>query len=127
MMKYINRIKFVVTDIRAIISISDGNKFYELMVAGDRVSLMKVLYNGVKPVTNVSGFGASNTTTIEEAYYVKKNGETVYKEIQETTFVEEFREYFGDCESIRERIYRKELGPKVIREIMRLYNFCPIL
>lgn len=105
---------------------SVGSSFYKIVTSGPKATLYKseevgnTIYN-----LGPNGYGTVAAGAPKyEVYYVKKAGEETFKQVRRRKFVEEFTEYFGDCEKVKAAIEAKELKEEDIYKLVKMYNFC---
>ncbi len=104
--------------------VSDNISFYKVIQSGKKAGL----YFKMISVRN-AGFGGPGMAptayyTADENFYVRKKGTNDFKYVRKRKFVEEFSEYFSNCEKVKLKIQSKELTHKDIESIVREYNNC---
>ncbi|UXX78986.1 hypothetical protein N7E81_16655 [Reichenbachiella carrageenanivorans] len=106
--------------------ISDGSSFLELIQAGKNISLYKNVTKSSWSAPGAPGMSSTTYSSTFEHYYVKRDSEDSFKEVQNKKFKEVFSEYFYDCEALSVEISKEELGLKDIKTIVRKYNACKL-
>ena len=104
--------------------VSNNLSFYEVVNKGKKVSLYKKSYVTSWSAPGAPGMGSMTYSSSNENFYVKRDNEAIFKLVRKKNFVEEFSEYFKDCEEIMNKILSKEYTHKDIKRIVSKYNYC---
>lgn len=103
--------------------ISDGESFYKIISTGDKVNLYFKLTQRASSSYGGDG-GTTYMTTSKENFYTCKTIETEIKLVRKKNFIEEFSNYFSDCEKLKVKIISKKVTHKDIKSIVDEYNNC---
>lgn len=103
---------------------SDNASFYEVVQSGKKVTLFKKLSVDSWSAPGAPGMPLKRSYTINEDFYVKRDNEKDFKLVRKKKFIEEFSEYFKDCEKIVSKIQSEEYTHKDIKQIVSEYNYC---
>ncbi|MEN8250205.1 MAG: hypothetical protein ABFS32_14830 [Bacteroidota bacterium] len=104
--------------------VSDNRSFYEIVQAGEKVSLYKLVVVSTYSTGAPPGMGASSFSSESENLYVKRPDEKEFKYVRKKKFKEEFSKYFEDCEILRDEIKSGSITHKNIKSIVIKYNNC---
>ena len=108
--------------------ISIDDKFYRVVLTGNKVSLYKEVIPAKRitvPVP-VNGYGIMASVYFDEKQkvFVKKPGETVFHQVVKQNFKEIFSDYFSGCKKLELKILNGQLVYTDIETIVREYNYC---